>query len=454
MKKFVASALISGGAMAACLSYTPRAEACGGCFVSQSENTQVTGHRMALSVSMDQTTLYDQITYTGDPESFAWILPIRGQVDVGLSSDALFATLESMTQVTINSPVINCNTGNSCGNASDGGDFSAGAGGGSAGEPPVEVIAQEVVGPYETVQLASDDPDALVAWLTERGYNIPADIEPVIDSYVSEGFAFLAMRLVPGQGIDSMRPVRITTPGAGAGLPLRMVAAGTGANTAVTLWVLGEGRYEPQNFPSFVIEQSELVWDWDAAKSNYTDLRAQRFQQSNGTAWQTEAAEPLYDTWAFSSLVEQASWDPIGSGYGDETGMGAVEAAQEDVETLLYGIDPSNIWVTRVSSELSRAALANDLVLAASYYQTSVDRWLDVQATTGTAPECPPPPPPCDDFGIGDGDFGGDGSDILGGQASCAVGSLREDAPLGFALLGLGLAGLASRRRGARRSDG
>jgi hypothetical protein len=134
--------------------------------------------------------------------------------------------------------------------------------------------------------------------------------------------------------------------------------------------------------------------------------------------------------------------------------MGAVEAAQEDVETLLYGIDPSNIWVTRVSSELSRAALANDLVLAASYYQTSVDRWLDVQATTGTAPECPPPPPPCDDFGIGDGDFGGDGSDILGGQASCAVGSLREDAPLGFALLGLGLAGLASRRRGARRSDG
>jgi uncharacterized protein (TIGR03382 family) len=410
---------------------------------------------MALSVSMDQTTLYDQITYDGDPESFAWILPIRGQVDVGLSSDALFATLESMTQVTINSPVINCNSGNSCGNASsDGGDFGSGAGGGSAGEPPVEVIAQEVVGPYETVQLASDDPDALVAWLTERGYNIPADIEPVIDSYVAEGFAFLAMRLVPGEGIDSMRPVRITTPGAGAGLPLRMVAAGTGANTAVTLWVLGEGRYEPQNFPSFIIEQSELVWDWDAAKSNYTDLRAQRFEQSNGTAWHTEAAEQLYDTWAFNSLVDQASWDPIGSGYGDETGMGAVEAAQEDIDTLLYGLDTGSVWVTRVSSELSRAALATDLVLQASSSQTSINRWFDVQATIGTPPECPPPPPPCDDLDIGDDDFGGDGSNLLGGQASCSASGLRTGAPVGLTVLGLSLVGLVSRRRRARRGDG
>jgi MYXO-CTERM domain-containing protein len=446
MKKLVSSALVFGGALVASLAYSPRAEACGGCFVSQSENTQVTGHRMALSVSMDQTTLYDQITYTGAPESFAWILPIRGQVDVGLSSDALFATLESMTQVTINSPVINCNTGNSCANGAAGDGFEGGAGGGAEGPPSVEVIAQEVVGPYETVQLASDDPDALVAWLTERGYTIPADIEPVIDAYVAEGFAFLAMRLVPGEGIDSMRPVRITSPGAGAGLPLRMVAAGTGANTAITLWVLGEGRYEPQNFPSFVIEQSELVWDWDAAKSNYTDLRAARFAQSNGTAWHAEAAEKLYDTWAFSSLIEQASWDPIGSGYGDDMGMGAVEAAQEDVDTLLAGIDTGNIWITRISSELSRAALANDLVLEAASNQSSLNRWFDVQASVGTPPECPPPPPPCDDFGLGDGNYGGDGSNILGSNSGCSTANVREAAPFGLALA-LGLVGLASRRR-------
>ena len=41
----------------------PRAaQACGACFVPPDENTQVTGHRMIFSTSMQQTTLYDQIS--------------------------------------------------------------------------------------------------------------------------------------------------------------------------------------------------------------------------------------------------------------------------------------------------------------------------------------------------------------------------------------------------------
>ena len=43
-----------------------------------------------------------------------------------------------------------------------------------------------------------------------------------IDAYVAEGSDFLVMKLVPGQGVDSMRPVRVTSPGAGLTLPLRM----------------------------------------------------------------------------------------------------------------------------------------------------------------------------------------------------------------------------------------
>jgi hypothetical protein len=98
------------------------AQACGGCFVQQSENTQVSGHRMVLSISPTQTTLWDQITYDGDPSEFAWVLPIKGQVQIGTSSDLLFGTLESATEVQIFSPQINCPTGN-CGaaQATDGG---------------------------------------------------------------------------------------------------------------------------------------------------------------------------------------------------------------------------------------------------------------------------------------------------------------------------------------------
>src|SRR5262245_15072489 len=139
------------------------ASACGGCFVPPDANTQVTGHRMVLSVSPTETTLWDQIVYSGDPESFAWVLPTKGVVEIGISSDLLFNTLAFLTDPQIIPPYINCP--NSCVyEGVPGGNSATAAGaGGSAGG--VEVIAQEVVGPYETVQLSASDPTALQTWL-------------------------------------------------------------------------------------------------------------------------------------------------------------------------------------------------------------------------------------------------------------------------------------------------
>jgi hypothetical protein len=198
------------------------AAACGGCFPSisgsQSEATQVSGHRMILSVYPTSTSLWDQIEYVGSPESFAWVLPIKGTVQVGLSSDALFQVLEQTTQVTV-TVYYDCEY--DCGGGGTGG----GGGGwepGTAGGPdggPVTVLDQSVVGPYESAQISSADPQAIVDWLTSHGYNIPADIQPIIESYVQEGFGFLALKLVPGKGVQSMRPVRVTIPGASPVLP-------------------------------------------------------------------------------------------------------------------------------------------------------------------------------------------------------------------------------------------
>src|ERR1700722_436023 len=71
------------------------ASACGGCFHGPSQNGDViTDHRMIFQVSPQQTTLYDEIEYSGNPAGFAWVLPIHGQVTVGLSSDIVFASLD------------------------------------------------------------------------------------------------------------------------------------------------------------------------------------------------------------------------------------------------------------------------------------------------------------------------------------------------------------------------
>lgn len=381
------------------------AEACGGCFVQQSETTQVSGHRMILSISQDQTTLYDQITYVGQPQDFAWVLPIRGEVQLAVSSDAMFANLENLTQVVVNSPSINCPSGNCNGGVSDGGGSSVGPGGG------VNVIAEQVVGPYETVQLTAEDPAALAIWLSEHSYNIPQDIQPIIDAYVEEGFGFLAIRLAPGEGVDAMQPIAVTTPGAGAALPLRMVAAGTGAVTPITLWVVAEGRYEPSNFPSFIITPDEVVWDWDSQRSNYSDLAQQKIDASNGTGWLIESSDPL-SPYAFQPLLDLANYDPVNSGYAmDDPDNSPFVQAQADVDLLLNGVDKGTAWLTRMRADLPRSALAEDLTLEAAMDQTIVEHTYFVENTTGTAPECPPVQD-CDD-GFEDDGFEDEGGDFV-----------------------------------------
>jgi MYXO-CTERM domain-containing protein len=399
--------LLSIPVLALALSHASDASACGGCFheppIQQSENTQVTGHKMILSVSKTQTTLWDQVEYMGSPSSFAWVLPIKGIVDVGLSSDALFQALEASTQVNISSPVIPCAGPPICGGSTGtgsaaAGGFDNGGGGGSSGPPPVTITAQSVVGPYETVQLHSSDPAALTTWLTDHNFIIPAEIKPIIDAYVGEGFDFLALKLVPGKAITAMRPVRVTMPGGSPVLPLRMVAAGTGVTTPVSLFVMGEGRYEAANMPDFTIDSDQLTWDWDSMSSNYAVLKKTTFDASQGKAWLTEAGEPFSPYYLQDSINQLVTYDPLHSGYADEMGNGAPDAAQADLTTLLGSLDPASVWITRLHGELSRQALLSDLTLGASANQVPVNRFLQATKTKGTAPTCPVYPP-CPDPG-------------------------------------------------------
>ncbi len=263
------------------------ASACGGCFV-QNEATVVTDHRMALSISKQQTVLWDQIRYSGDPREFAWVLPVRAGTKLELANDAFFSALDAATQPVIVPPN---RVGGGVGCAVAGCGASEASSSGEPGEGQVQILSQAVVGPYETVTLRATDPDALTRWLRSHAFAIPANIEPTIRSYVREGFDFIALRLAPRCGERQMRPVRVVTPGADPTLPLRMVAAGVGARVGITLYVIGEGRYHPQNFPDAEVAwSSELTWSRAQNRSNYQALAEAAMAQGRGRAWLTEFA--------------------------------------------------------------------------------------------------------------------------------------------------------------------
>jgi MYXO-CTERM domain-containing protein len=395
--------------------------ACGGCFIRPTTQnaTVVTDHRMIFAVSPTQTTLYDQIQYSGSPSDFAWVLPIHGQVNLGVSSDLLFRVLDQTTQTTVLAPpypcpVCNCPAPQA--NAALGSSSGTSSGGSDHG---VTVTAQEVVGPYATVQLhpnSTTDTGALTAWLQANSYSIPAAVDPIIAAYVSEGFDFLAIKLVPGAGVQAMRPISVTSSGAALSLPLRMVAAGTGATVGITLWVVASGRYEPKNFPSFTIAPSTLVWDWSTSSSNYTTLRTQKEQQFGNGAWQIESSldESPY---AVESPVLQdpsaAAYAPINAPDGGP-GQTAVEVRSQDLNTL-FPTGGTTVRVTRMRGDLSQAALANDLVLQASADQTQLSN--TYQATLSINARCNT----CSCGGSSSGGssgfpgFGGSGAGVGGG---------------------------------------
>jgi hypothetical protein len=372
-----------------------RASACGGCFTPPLMQTvsDITDERMLLSVSSAQSTLYDQISYSGAPSSFAWVLPIHGTVTVGLSADVLFNSISTLTATQMNPPPQNCPSPNCAlqnASATGSGSSSSGGGGDFASPPPVQVLAQANVGPYATVQLHSTDSSALDAWLAQNGYNIPTAVQPILDAYVKEGFDFLAMKLLPNQGVQAMRPVRVTTSGAGLSLPLRMASIGTGAVTGITIWVVADGRYEPQNFPFFHIDDSELVWDWSSLISNYTTLRVQKESALKNAGWEIESSIALNQQVIKNVILSggqyfgnglgsagppsQASQDylPIGSADAGASYESADQVRDDDINTLFAGLAGSTVRVTRIRSDIAQTAMTSDFVLQASSDQTEL----------------------------------------------------------------------------------
>jgi hypothetical protein len=420
-------------ATAVCAVRENEAAACGGCVQppvppSETETESViTDEQMMFSISQDQTTLYDEIEYSGSPKDFAWILPIKGTVTVGLSADILFQTISQLTATTVTSPPANCPPAPSC--YSSGGGF-GGCGGGAGsgfeglanapaaadGGALVTVTSQKQVGPYETVQLHSDDGSALTSWLDEHNYVVPKADAPVIAAYVAAHFDFLALRLAPGEGVHAMQPVRVTSKGAAISLPLHMVAVGTGSTTGITIYVVADGRWEPQNFPTFTISDSEISWDWTTSSSNYETLRLSKEAAFNGRGWQIESSLEVNRYTIESALQSNIQNDTNGvggyllppvpldagadaseagskreggssldaaspdGGEGDggeslaESGFypGLGELADQDLAVLFTGISGGSVRITRMRSDVAHSALSEDMYLQASADQNEL----------------------------------------------------------------------------------
>ncbi len=349
--------------------------ACGGCFAPAGAAQVVTDHRMVLSLSTQQTTLWDQFQYAGNPEDFSWILPIRytDSTRVQLASDDFLTLLGNVLVPALQPPApppyppgcsfpVDTNAGGFADASAPPSAFDA-----SAADTGVTVLREEVVGPYAVAIVRGTSGMGLREWLRMNGYSVPTAVEPVIDYYLGLNMDFVALRLRAGKGLNRMVPVRVTLDGYQPRLPLRMIAAGVADRVGLSLTVFAPSRIEAMNFPNLELSDDDFTYDWNAPPGDFASLFVRTFDTRNramgSRLWLTESSMDQ----SLSRLTFLAMRLPSRTGFGgpDAGPMMASSNAVSDVALAFEGIGPTAM-VTRMRADLPASALDRDLELAAS----------------------------------------------------------------------------------------
>jgi hypothetical protein len=284
------STLLAATLLTALPALTPApAHACGGTFCDIPPPNQPpmpvdqSGENILFVVENNRVEAHVQIQYTGNPERFAWVVPMPKKPKISAGSQALFDRLLQGTVPTFqvqNTAVTGCNRGNfsdsgggiGCGASGDSlstndsaeffpGTSNGAAGGGQPSGP--QVIARASVGSYETVTLGGGTADELLGWLNENNYLIPDTTSQFLKDYLEQQFVFVAVKLTAGAGLDEIHPLVFSYDGDQPCVPLKLTAVAAVENMGVRTFFLGSERFAPKNYKHVVV--NELKFDWTAA---------------------------------------------------------------------------------------------------------------------------------------------------------------------------------------------
>jgi hypothetical protein len=396
--------------------------------------SELNAHRMAVSLSAEETVLWDQITWTGDPGDFAWILPVMGTPTVELADNGFFEALEQQTLLSLQGPILACTPAGSAGGAG------SVAHAWVSGVVSVDMASVDssgryegCVGPYEMAFVPAGGTSGIVDWLRMRGYAVPTDAEPVIQHYVDLGMGFVVLRLRPNAGVNLMRPVRVRTPGLGLTLPLEMVSVGSGMTLELELYVLAEGRMGvAAPFGNAEVERRAITFDYATGTYDYDA----RFEDAlfAGTGrypnWVTEVAVPL-------DLVTARAYESTGP-------AGDVHRATDDLAVVTAHMAAP--YLTRLRTRVQKDQLDTELTLTAA---DGGDLGTAMTVVSATSLDFCPDAGPADAAAAPDAGRSAPGTGLVGARRHCGCGVARTGGGGAAVALLLATIALAARRRRA-----
>jgi hypothetical protein len=243
-----------------------------------------------LDAERNEVEMHVQITYSGPAEDFSWIVPVPADPELSITSSAMFTRLAQATQ-----PRFNLNLVEE-GKCRDGGEIGRGlsnemamgdaAPSSSFDSGSVDVVDQEMVGPYESVTLQASNTDGLLAWLGENGYDIPDTMEAALAPYVAQNAYFVALKLRKNADAGDLAPLALRYPGDKAMVPVQLTSISATPDMRMEAYVLADTRAVPESYLHVKINEAAI--DWWSHGSNYDDVITQAANEAGGHAFATD----------------------------------------------------------------------------------------------------------------------------------------------------------------------
>ena len=294
----------AAGAFTASLWCCPKAEAFCGFYVGGSEVEL--GNDSSFVVLLrdgDRTVMTMRNDYVGPAEDFALIIPVPvsiGEHDVHVLNEEVLDAVERFTSPRLveyweNAPrcpssfprrrhrVVSIRSG----------------------AANVRVETSFAVGEYDFAVLGAEDSLSLEHYLSQNGYQIPANAASLLRPYVLQGYRFVvakvdATRVTFANGRAELSPIRIAYDSPRFELPIRLgLANSRGEQDIVAVVISREGRFEVANRPNVFVPTNLEVRP--AARERFSELYAsildRTFERNPGAAltehaWITTSCDP------------------------------------------------------------------------------------------------------------------------------------------------------------------
>lgn len=282
------------------------ARACGGTFCDAGPSpmpVDQTGENILFVMRDGVVEAHVQIQYRGDPESFAWVVPVMAVPEVEAGSDQLFTNLLDATvpTFTLSTRSDDCGSdedSSGCGFVSDDSPEAGGTFGGNSqddddhddGSP--EIVAKGVAGAFQYAVLEGGNVEGVVAWLDENGYAQDDEAPDLLADYLDDGFLFVAFKLRGGTGVDEIHPVVIRYAGDEPCVPIRLTRIAATDDMGIRAFFLGDARVAPTNFRSVEINPMRIDWLNPSASYGAVVTEAVDIEGSDGQGFVTEYAGP------------------------------------------------------------------------------------------------------------------------------------------------------------------